>query len=97
MWNIASSYQCSGLEIKMQKRLAVIGIIVEQSESVETVNDILHLYREYIVGRMGIPYRERNMSVISVIVDGPNDVISSMSGKLGMIEGVSSKAVYTTK
>ena len=81
----------------MQKRLAVIGIIVEQSESVETVNDILHLYREYIVGRMGIPYRERNMSVISVIVDGPNDVISSMSGKLGMIEGVSSKAVYTTK
>ncbi len=81
----------------MQKRLAVIGIIVEETESAEAVNDILHLYREYIVGRMGIPYRERDMSVISVIVDGPNDVISSMSGKLGMVDGVTSKAVYATK
>ncbi len=81
----------------MQKRLAVIGIIVEKAESAEDVNDILHLYREYIVGRMGIPYRERDMSVISVIVDGPNDVISSMSGKLGMVDGVTSKAVYATK
>ena len=53
----------------MQKRLAVIGIIVEEAESAEAVNDILHSYREYIVGRMGIPYRERDMSVISVIVD----------------------------
>ncbi len=81
----------------MQKRLAVIGIIVEETESAEAVNDILHSYREYIVGRMGIPYRERDMSVISVIVDGPNDVISSMSGKLGMVDGVTSKAVYATK
>lgn len=81
----------------MQKRLAVIGIIVEKAESAEDVNDILHLYREYIVGRMGIPHRERDMSVISVIVDGPNDVISSMSGKLGMVDGVTSKAVYATK
>lgn len=81
----------------MQKRLAVIGIIVEEAESAEDVNDILHSYREYIVGRMGIPYRERDMSVISVIVDGPNDVISSMSGKLGMVDGVTSKAVYATK
>ncbi len=60
-------------------------------------NDILHSYREYIVGRMGVPYRQRDMSVISVIVDGPNDVISSMSGKLGMVDGVTSKAVYATK
>lgn len=81
----------------MGKRLAVIGIIIENSDFAEEVNDILHVYREYIVGRMGIPYRERSMSVISVIVDGPNDVISSMSGKLGMIEGVTSKAVYATK
>ncbi|MCI9538054.1 MAG: iron-only hydrogenase system regulator [Eubacterium sp.] len=81
----------------MKKRLAVIGIIVEQAESAEDVNDILHSYREYIVGRMGIPYRQRDMSVISVIVDGPNDVISSMSGKLGMVDGVTSKAVYATK
>lgn len=81
----------------MGKRLAVIGIIIENTDSVEEVNDILHAYREHIVGRMGIPYRERKMSVISVVVDGPNDVISSMSGKLGMIEGVTSKAVYATK
>ncbi len=81
----------------MKKRLAVIGIIVEQAESAEDVNDILHSYREYIVGRMGVPYRQRDMSVISVIVDGPNDVISSMSGKLGMVDGVTSKAVYATK
>lgn len=81
----------------MNKRLAVIGIIVEESDSAEVVNEILHTYREYIVGRMGIPYKERNMSVISVIVDGPNDVISSMSGKLGMVNGVTSKAVYATK
>ena len=81
----------------MKKRLAVIGIIVEQAESAEDVNDSLHSYREYIVGRMGIPYRQRDMSVISVIVDGPNDVISSMSGKLGMVDGVTSKSVYATK
>lgn len=81
----------------MEKRLAVIGIIVENPDSVEKINDILHEFREYIVGRMGIPYKERNMSVISLIVDGPNDVISSISGKLGMVEGVTSKAVYATK
>ncbi len=81
----------------MQKRLAVIGIIVEDPDSVEFVNDILHEFREYIIGRMGIPYRERSMSVISVVVDGPNDVISSLSGKLGMLNGVTSKAAYATK
>ncbi len=81
----------------MNKRLAVIGIIVENADSVEEINEILHVYRSYIVGRMGLPYRERNMSVISIIVDAPNDVISSISGKLGMVEGVTSKAVYATK
>lgn len=81
----------------MEKRLAVIGIIVENPDSSERINEILHGYREYIIGRMGVPYRERNMSVISVVMDGPNDVISSMSGKLGMVDGVTSKAVYATK
>lgn len=81
----------------MGKRLAVIGIIVENPNSVEFVNDILHEFREYIIGRMGIPYKERNMSVISVVVDGPNNIISAMSGKLGMVDGVTSKAVYATK
>lgn len=81
----------------MEKRLAVIGIIVENPDVVEQINDILHEFRDTIVGRMGIPYRERNMSVISVIVDATNDNISAMSGKLGMVDGVTSKAVYATK
>lgn len=81
----------------MEKRLAVIGIIVENPDVVEEINDILHEFRDSIVGRMGIPYRERNMSVISVIVDATNDNISAMSGKLGMVDGVTSKAVYATK
>ncbi len=81
----------------MEKRLAVVGIIVEEPDSVERINDILHEFRDSIVGRMGIPYRERKMSVISVIVDGTNDMISSMTGKLGMVPGVTSKAVYATR
>ncbi len=81
----------------MEKRLAVVGIIVEEPDSVERINDILHEFRDSIVGRMGIPYRERKMSVISVIVDGTNDTISSMTGKLGMVPGVTSKAVYATR
>lgn len=81
----------------MEKRVAVIGIVVEKEESAETVNAILHEYRDVIVGRMGIPYRERGLSVISVIVDAPNATISAISGKLGMADGVTSKAIYATK
>lgn len=81
----------------MEKRVAVIGIVVEKEESAETVNAILHEYRDVIVGRMGIPYRERGLSVISVIVDAPNATISAVSGKLGMTDGVTSKAIYATK
>lgn len=81
----------------MEKRVAVIGIVVEKEEAAEIVNAILHEYRKVIVGRMGIPYRERGLSVISVIVDAPNATISALSGKLGMTDGVSSKAIYATK
>lgn len=81
----------------MEKRVAVIGIVVEKEESAEIVNAILHEYREFIVGRMGIPYRERGLSVISVIVDAPNATINAISGKLGMTDGVTSKAIYATK
>ena len=81
----------------MEKRVAVIGIVVEKEESAETVNAILHEYRDVIVGRMGIPYRERGLSVISVIVDAPNATISAISGKLGMTDGVTRKAIYATK
>lgn len=81
----------------MDKRIAILGIVVEEMESVMAVNDLLHEYREYIIGRMGMPYREKNLSVISVVLDARNEVISALSGKLGMLNGVSSKAVYSKK
>lgn len=79
----------------METRLAVIGIIVENPDSTEQLNAILHEYGEYIVGRMGIPYRQRNLNIISIIIDAPTEVISALSGKLGMLEGVSAKANYS--
>jgi putative iron-only hydrogenase system regulator len=79
----------------METRVAIIGIIVENAESVEKMNSILHEYMEYIVGRMGIPYTKRQIQVISVIVDAPNDVISALSGKLGMLPDVTTKTIYS--
>lgn len=79
----------------METRLAVIGIIVENPDSTEQLNAILHEYGAYIVGRMGIPYRQRNLNIISIIMDAPTEVISALSGKLGMLEGVSAKATYS--
>lgn len=79
----------------METRVAIIGIIVENTESVEKMNLILHEYRDYIVGRMGIPYSKRHIQVISVIVDAPNDVISALSGKLGMLPDVTTKTIYS--
>lgn len=82
---------------EMEKRIAILGIIVEKEDSVERVNELLHDYREYIIGRMGMPYRERKISVISIVMDAGNDVVSALSGKLGMLDGVSAKAVYSKK
>ena len=79
----------------METRIALIGIIVEDIKSTEKLNEILHEYSKYIVGRMGIPYREKNVSIISVVIDASNDIISSLSGKLGMIQGVNIKTVYS--
>jgi len=79
----------------MENKIALIGIIVEDMESANKVNSILHEFSEYIVGRMGIPYRERMVSVISVVIDAPQPVISTVSGKLGMISGISVKTVNT--
>ncbi len=79
----------------METRVAVIGIIVENFDSVEALNGILHDYGAYIIGRMGIPYRERGISVISVAVDAPQDVISALSGKIGKLGGVSAKTAYS--
>lgn len=79
----------------MDTRIAIIGIIVEQNENAAQLNNLLHQYGRYIVGRMGIPYRERHISVISIVVDAPNDVISALAGKIGRIPGISSKALYS--
>lgn len=79
----------------METRVAIIGIIVENSESVSELNAILHEYGSYIIGRMGIPYSEKNVSVISVAVDAPQDVISALSGKIGKLNGVSAKTAYS--
>jgi putative iron-only hydrogenase system regulator len=79
----------------MDTRIALIGIIVDNIDSTEKLNTILHEYGQYIIGRMGIPYREKRVSIISVVIDATNDVISSLSGKLGMIQGISVKTVYS--
>ena len=75
-------------------RIALIGIIVSSYESVEQLNALLSEYGSYIVGRMGIPYREKNISIISIAMDAPNDIISALSGKIGMLPGISTKTIY---
>ena len=79
----------------MVNRIALIGIIVENKSSVDKLNKILHEYGEYIVGRMGIPYLRRKISIISIVVDAPADIISALSGKLGMLPGVNTKTMYS--
>ena len=79
----------------METRVAIIGIIVEKNEAAEPLNAILHEYGSYIVGRMGIPYRRREISILSVAVDAPQDVISTLSGKIGNINGISAKTVFS--
>lgn len=81
----------------METRIALIGIIVEDSNEIEKLNLILHEYSTYIIGRMGIPYKEKDVCVISIVIDARNDVISSLSGKLGMIKGISVKTMYSKK
>ena len=79
----------------METRIALIGIIVEDSGAAERINHVLHDYNRYIIGRMGLPYRERKISIISIVLDAPNEIISALSGKLGMIPGVSTKTLYS--
>lgn len=78
----------------MEKRVALIGIVVEDLASAEPINQLLHEYSEYVIGRMGIPYRERQVSIISVVLDAPVSVISALSGKLGMLPGITAKTIY---
>ena len=77
----------------MDNRVSVISIIIKDEDAASAVNSLLHELRQYIVGRMGIPYRERKISIISVVLDAPGDATSSLSGKLGMIKGVSAKTL----
>ena len=79
----------------MEKRVALIGIVVEDMNNVESLNHILHEYGDYIIGRVGIPYRSRGISIISVAVDAPMNIISTISGKLGMLKGLSVKTIYS--
>ena len=79
----------------METRIALVGIVVENYESAERINDILHQNGKYIIGRMGLPYAKRGVAVISVVLDAPQDIISALSGKLGMLPGVSTKTIYS--
>lgn len=79
----------------METRVAVISIIVNNPASVQTMNEILHQYSEYIIGRMGIPYRVKGISIVCIAVDAPQEIISALSGKIGRLDGVTSKAAYS--
>ena len=81
--------------IEMDTRVAVISIIVENAEAIVTLNDLLHEAGNYIIGRMGIPYREKGINIISIAIDAPQDMISSLSGKIGRLNGVSAKTAYS--
>ncbi len=80
----------------METRVAVMSIIVENGSAVEKLNAILHEYGEYIIGRMGIPYRKRRVSIISIALDAPQNTISALSGKIGSLPGVSVKTAYSS-
>ena len=79
----------------MENRVAVLSIIVEQEDNVEKINILLHEARQYIIGRMGIPYSSRGISIISVVIDAPQNIISALSGKIGHLQGVSAKTAYS--
>ena len=82
-------------EPDMKTRVAVMSVIVENPDSVEVLNGILHENGKYIIGRMGIPYKKRNVSVVSVAIDAPQDVISALTGKIGRLHGISVKTAYS--
>jgi putative iron-only hydrogenase system regulator len=90
----AAIFLCEVLDL--ETRVAVMSIIVENPDSVERLNGILHEYGEHIIGRMGLPYRKRKISIISVAMDAPQNTISSMAGKIGSLPGVSVKTAYSS-
>ena len=80
--------------METETRIAVLSIIVENTDTTAELNDIIHEYAEYMVGRMGSPYRARGINIISLVVDAPQNVISTLSGRIGRLEGVTSKVAY---
>ena len=79
----------------MENRVAVMSLIVEKPESVEELNRLLHSYGDFIFGRMGLPYRKKNINIISIAMDAPEDVIAALAGKIGNLDGVSVKTAYS--
>lgn len=79
----------------MDNKIAVVATVVSKEDSVSKVNEIFHTYAKYVLGRLGIPHREKNVCIISVVLEAPQEILSSLSGKLGMIDGVSSKVLIT--
>ncbi|MBQ7606428.1 MAG: iron-only hydrogenase system regulator [Desulfovibrionaceae bacterium] len=79
----------------MENRVAIIAIIVSQPESVGAINDLLHQYSECIIGRMGLPYRQKKINIISVVLDAPQDSVSSLAGKIGKLSGVTAQTLYS--
>ena len=77
-----------------ETRVAQLGILVEDPDSVEALNALFHQYKDYIIGRMGLPYRAKQVNIISIVLDAPQDAISTLAGKVGMLPGVSCKALY---
>lgn len=80
----------------METRIALLGIIVENTESAGQLNHLLHEYSRHIIGRMGIPYRERDVNIISIAIDAPQDVINALSGKIGRLQGITAKTIYSS-
>jgi len=79
----------------MESRVAVLSIIVEKEEAVAELNELLHRYRQFIIGRLGIPYRQKGISIICIAMDAPNDEINALTGALGRVEGITAKATYS--
>ena len=92
---LCQPWKTTRMEEKMDTRPAIIAVIIEDNESVKEFNAILHEYAEYVIGRMGIPYRTKGINIISVAVDAPQDVTSSMAGRIGRLKGVTAKTVYS--
>ena len=79
----------------MESRVAVLSIIVENEDAVTELNELLHRYRQFIIGRLGIPYRQKGVSIICIAMDAPNDEINALTGALGRVSGITAKATYS--